>query len=103
MPFRKPNPAPTPRASPSPWRAVTIIPCSQACETARTVTQKRWLYADAPRLPLAGCDALVCDCRYKHLPDRRDTDRRRIDRTGLPRNFNGSEQRGPRRGRRVTD
>jgi hypothetical protein len=67
------------------------------------LTEARWLYAQAPRVPVPGCDAPRCDCRYKHFPDRRMVDRRRIDRTGLPRQHAGSELRSPRRGRRWTD
>ena len=96
---------PLPKASTtvSPWRALCIVPAEHSCGLAKSLTQRPWLYAEAPRLPLPGCDAQRCDCRYKHLPDRRTGDRRRIDRTGLPRNHAGPELRGPRRGRRHTD
>jgi hypothetical protein len=87
----------------SPWRAVGVLPGAHCCAVVQAMSERRWLYADAPRLPLPGCDAARCDCRYKHYPDRRVNDRRRIDRTGLPRQHNGLEQRSPRRGRRWTD
>jgi hypothetical protein len=100
---RKPPSKPLTDPSTSQWRAVCIVPAEQSCVLARSMTQRRWLYAEAPRLPLPGCDARLCDCRYKHLPDRRTDERRRIDRTGLPRNHPGPELRGQRRGRRQTD
>ena len=100
---RKPAPTPPSKPSASPWRALSIVPAEHSCELARSMTQHRWLYAEAPRLPLPGCDARGCDCRYKHLPDRRTSERRRIDRTGLPRTHDGAEQRAQRRGRRHTD
>jgi hypothetical protein len=87
----------------SPWRAVSIVPGERACAIVLGKTESRWLCAEAPRLPLTGCDAARCDCRYKHFPDRRVSERRRIDRTGLPRQHDGREQRAPRRGRRLTD
>lgn len=87
----------------SPWRAAAVIPGEHACDMARAMQNTRWLSGQVPRLPLRGCDALRCDCRYKHFADRRTEDRRRVDRTGLPRNFPGEEMRGPRRGRRQTD
>jgi hypothetical protein len=100
---RKPPAKEPSEASASQWRALCIVPSGHACNLARSLTQRHWLYAEAPRLPLPGCDAPLCDCRYKHLPDRRTSDRRRIDRTGLPRNHQGLEQRSSRRGRRHTD
>ncbi|HTV77365.1 MAG TPA: hypothetical protein VMF03_03850 [Steroidobacteraceae bacterium] len=102
MVSRKPA-ARTVQSPASPWRAVCVVPAEQSCGLARSLAQHHWLYAEAPRLPLQGCDAPVCNCRYKHLPDRRVADRRRIDRTGLPRTHRGPELRGARRGRRHTD
>lgn len=90
-------------ASASQWRAVCIVPAAPSCALARSMTDRPWLYAEAPRLPLPGCDTPLCNCRYKHLPDRRSVERRRIDRTGLPRNHSGPELRAARRGRRHTD
>jgi hypothetical protein len=101
--FPKPPAAASATSSATQWRAVCIVPGVPACEVARSMIERRWLYAEAPRLPLPGCDARRCDCRYKHLPDRRTAERRRIDRTGLPRNHSGPELRGARRGRRQTD
>lgn len=100
---RKTSSGPPAASSASAWRALCVVPTDHSCGLARSMTQRRWLYAEAPRLPLPGCDAARCDCRYKHLPDRRTDERRRIDRTGLPRNHPGPELRGQRRGRRQTD
>jgi len=95
---RKVTPAPA-----SPWRAVSIVTAAECCAAARAMSLKRWLCAEAPRLPLPECNAATCNCRYKHFADRRSTERRRIDRTGFPPHHPGPEHRSRRRGRRTTD
>jgi hypothetical protein len=56
---------------------VMISPCLGSCSTATEQRDRRYLAVDAPELPLTGCDAEQCNCRYKHYQDRReDTDRR---------------------------
>ena len=86
------------------WYAVSIVPCTGYCGAVRALTAKRWLSAEAPRFPVAGCDAAYCDCRYKHHEDRRAKDRRLVDREGIFRYHKGSEQRtSGRRGRRESD
>jgi len=73
----RPTPKPAP-AAPLPkskrWHAVTIEPGRKACEAARKADGVRFLAMDAPRLPLAGCDALACTCHYRHYDDRRADD-----------------------------
>ncbi len=58
-----------------------------ACEPARSLHGQRFLSAEAPRLPLAGCDADECDCRIVHHRDRRTGDERR---SPFQRGFGGS-------------
>jgi len=71
----KPKPAP---AAPLPkskrWHSVTIEPGRKACEAARKIEGVRFLAAEAPHLPLAGCDAAACTCHYRHYDDRRADD-----------------------------
>ena len=56
------------------WHAVTIEPRHQACEAAFKAAGVRYLSSEAPPLPLAGCDAVECKCRYRHYRDRRADD-----------------------------
>lgn len=65
------------------WHAVTIVPSSAACFVSQACKRNRYLSADAPRLPLSGCDAGHCDCKYRHFTDRR-TAARRWEERGAP-------------------
>lgn len=86
----------------SPWHAVSIVPGKDACPAVKELGRKRWLSAEAPRLPIPGCTASRCDCRYKHHADRRSGPRRSVDREGqgLARHYDGAERRSGRRDRR---
>lgn len=53
------------------WHAVSIKFGKDACAAAKGMTGQRFLASDAPQLPLPGCDAAVCDCRFTHHQDRR--------------------------------
>ncbi len=64
------------RGSRHPWHAVTIIAPASACAAAQACKGKRHLSTEAPLLPLAGCDAASCVCRYRHFDDRRGPSRR---------------------------
>lgn len=86
-----------------PWNAVTISCGPKACQAARSCGARRWLSSEAPRLPMSGCDSTVCECRYRHHPDRRAKPRRQMDRDFIGRYFNGREQRLGPRGRRQSD
>jgi hypothetical protein len=69
-----------PRKSNTPdnrWHAITIIGNNYACAAAQACRGKRFLSSEAPRLPLAECDARRCECRYRHFADRRGPPRRR--------------------------
>jgi len=84
------------------WHAVAVVACEAACKAARALEQKRFLSVDAPRLPLAACDAPVCECTYRHFADRRQDSRRSDsgpDAAGGA--ADGERRRG--RGRRRTD
>lgn len=62
-----------------PYHAVSIKPGLRCCEAARQFGQHRFLSKKAPRLPLPGCDAAECTCRYTHFSDRRSgLDRRSV-------------------------
>lgn len=58
------------------WHAVTIVPSSESCFISQACRRNRYLSSDAPRLPLSGCDADRCDCKYRHFADRRGAPRR---------------------------
>lgn len=92
------------RVTPTPFYAVSIVPGQNACGATQSQSGKRWLSAGAPRLPLPGCNAQSCGCRYAHHADRRSAERRWIDRAAMPQHFDGVERRVMRkRGRRDTD
>jgi hypothetical protein len=46
------------------------------CDAVKQLGEKRFLSDEAPRLPVSGCDASTCSCRYVHYDDRREEDRR---------------------------
>ena len=84
------------------WHAVTIAGTATCCGAARACKDKRYLSADAPRLPLAGCDAARCACRYAHFDDRRRGPRRADEKGGAPSKPVADDHRS-RRGRRTSD
>lgn len=47
-----------------------------ACETVKRLDGNRFLPDEAPGLPMPGCNAQTCTCRYVHHEDRREDDRR---------------------------
>jgi hypothetical protein len=59
------------------FHAVSIRPGNNACKAARSIEGQRFLSSNAPRVPLPGCDASDCSCRFSHHPDRRTGDDRR--------------------------
>ncbi len=58
------------------WHSVTILSGFSACEAAKCLQDQVFLAADAPSLPLPGCDNSNCRCHYEYLDDRRREDRR---------------------------
>jgi hypothetical protein len=60
-----------------PWKAVVIVPGDSACTAATQLRGKRFLSRNAPRLPLPECSRQdQCQCKYRHLSDRRGAQRR---------------------------
>lgn len=53
------------------FHAVSIKPGPYACSAANEITGQRFLAAEAPNLPLPGCNAAECDCHFTHHDDRR--------------------------------
>ncbi|QFU24286.1 hypothetical protein FM038_020450 [Shewanella eurypsychrophilus] len=63
-----------------PYHNVTIELTQTACQAVKELQGNHFLSQDAPSLPLTHCDALACQCHYKHSEDRRDEPQeRRID------------------------
>ena len=82
-----------------PFHAVAIRTGNTACPAVRKVAGKRYLSAEAPRLPLDGCSCENCECVYLHFRDRRHVDRR-LWADGHP---PGKDRRDERAGRRRED
>jgi len=87
----------------NPYHAVSIQIGYGACQEARDCAGKRFLSAEAPTLPLGGCDAASCRCRYVHHDDRREGPRRESDVMRRTNHFWGGNERRRSGGRRVTD
>jgi len=48
------------------------------CTAARYMNGRRYLIAEAPKVPLADCtDPALCKCKLRHIKDRRSGDDRR--------------------------
>jgi hypothetical protein len=82
------------------WHAVTIVPGAGHCKAVEPCKGRRILSREAPRLPLAECDARECRCKYRHYADRRSGPRRGD--AGGPASRESRERRQSR-GRRETD
>ena len=85
------------------WHAITIVGTTAACAAAEACHGKRFLSSEAPRLPLAECDAKRCECRYRHYADRRGSPRRRDEKPGAAATRGVSANRRDTPGRRATD
>ena len=95
-------PAVAPRKS---FHAVEIVAGDDCCELVNRYTGKRYLSGEAPALPLQGCTADECVCRYIHHADRRKRERRTSDIAVTVDEYVGQERRTDvkKRGRRSTD
>jgi hypothetical protein len=80
---------------------VLIVAPSSACHAAQACKGKRYLSPEAPKLPLADCDAPACACKYRHFDDRR-AGPRRAEEAGRDTNRPASNRR-TRKGRRAED
>jgi hypothetical protein len=49
---------------------------TNACDAVKVIGTKRFLPGEVPAIPLPGCDAARCSCRYVRHDDRRHSDRR---------------------------
>jgi hypothetical protein len=59
------------------FRAVSLAPSLECCAATKGVASRRYLWREAPRLPLAGCErSSNCTCKFIKHADRRDGDRR---------------------------
>lgn len=78
-----------------------------SCAAAWELEGRRFLTKDAPRLPLSGCDADNCSCKYVHHRDRRENQEDRRSPRGLQSDLYAStgdnKERRSRRGRRKED
>jgi hypothetical protein len=80
------------------------VPGRHACPEAHSLRERRFLSREAPALPLAGCGAGQCACRYEHHADRRKGGRRARDLAVSIDGYEDEERREPsRRGRRKSD
>lgn len=89
----------------NPFHAVTIVPGPRCCRAVKGYTDRRYLSVEAPTLPVTGCDAHQCTCRYVHHDDRRVEDSRRAADLGIismEGTWRGVDRRRTR-GRRSTD
>jgi len=76
---RPPRPARVckePKQPKQPYHAVTLRAPKGACAAAKALAERRFLAAEAPRLPLADCTSGRCLCTFAHHDDRRHQARR---------------------------
>jgi hypothetical protein len=59
------------------FHSVSIRLSKNACAAAEDLSDQRFLATKAPMLPLPGCDADECTCRFEHHEDRRSRKDRR--------------------------
>jgi hypothetical protein len=72
------------------YRAISICCEEHACGVAVAAQGKRHLVNQTPSLPLEGCDAEQCQCRYEHHDDRRDEESDRRLNFGLNQDLHGA-------------
>lgn len=87
----------------NPYHAVSIRSAMNDCGVARELGGRRFLASEAPKLPLEGCTAATCTCRYAHHDDRRAGPRRSSDTMRTQNSFFRGEERRRAGGRRITD
>lgn len=87
------------------YQSVSIARRACSCDAVADHDGRRFLAAEAPLLPVQGCNVARCDCRYRHHVDRRSRgDRRSV--MGLQTQLytaNGRPERRLARGRRRED
>jgi hypothetical protein len=78
----------------SDFRAVSLAPSLECCAATKGAASRRYLWREAPRLPLAGCGmGSNCRCRFIKHADRREGDRRLLGCTSTKQWFIGGERR----------
>ena len=86
-----------------PFQAISILPGTVSCASAKKISGYRFLASNPPRLPLSECTLRkVCECRYIKHTDRRSDPRRVVDFGLKPMLFAAKERRAVR-GRRMKD
>lgn len=86
----------------NPYHAVLITHDAASCKQVRQYEGQRILASAAPRLPVPGCDAPACRCRYIHCEDRRSGEDRR-ERDAAPHAYAGRGNLRMSPGRRAGD
>lgn len=77
------------------FHCVEVRHYRDACDAVRRIGAKRFLPDEAPEIPVPGCDAAKCACRYVHHEDRRQGDRRNpfhIQASGPPASAEGDRR-----------
>ena len=89
----------------NPFHAVSIHPPAGGCQAAQEIKGARFLSDEAPGLPLEGCTAEHCQCRYAHHVDRRrgNGDRRLAFGLGHDMSVSEETERRTSTGRRGSD
>jgi hypothetical protein len=59
------------------WGKRLVVDRPDACAAARRAAGGSYTLAEAPHLPLPGCDNVACGCRFEHLVERRSGTERR--------------------------
>jgi|HubBroStandDraft_1064217.scaffolds.fasta_scaffold326873_2 hypothetical protein len=86
------------------WHAVGIVCPKGSCAAAMAFLEKRFIPAEAPRLPLPECgQPQSCRCTYRHFDDRRGKPRRAVESGRLSRVTTPAVERRVKRGRRLPD
>ena len=91
------------RAVTNPFHAVSITPGENCCRAADALAGTRFLSAEAPTMPLYGCDAASCTCSYAHHEDRRVVKDRRLNDPWNKHQARRVRECRQNRGRRITD
>lgn len=87
------------------YSAASIQHNGGACAAVKTLGDTRFLAATVPLIPLPGCDAATCDCKYIQHEDRRIGDERRALFSTMSDLYalSGKTERRAEKGRRNTD
>lgn len=88
-----------------PYAAVQLLPCVNACDSAHKAAKNTYLTTEIQQIPINDCNKVEsCDCKFKHLDDRRHQEDRRSFSFVLQDVFHAEERRNLKKsGRRHTD